>query len=203
MSLGNYAECKELHSRKFEPHVEALNAVVKGIRKFHGLDWQVPWFDPNGGGIDARVLFILEAPGPKTVISGFISVDNPDQTARNWKELLAEAGIAPKEICIWNIYPIYISEDDGNNREPSPEEIFYGIELIINRLLPLFKKDIPICLVGNHSGSTEHHFTSLGYTVFRCPHPSQRSLNRYPIKRDEICNTLKQIRKLINLAIHT
>jgi hypothetical protein len=46
-----------------------------------------PWFDPDGGGTDARVLFLLENPGRRATSmrgSGFISADNNDDTAANF-----------------------------------------------------------------------------------------------------------------------
>lgn len=54
-----------------------------------GLPAEVPYIDPLDAGTEARVLIILEAPGPKTNAfntvpgSGFISSDNDDATAEN------------------------------------------------------------------------------------------------------------------------
>ena len=82
--------------------------TVEIVRTERKLAKQVPYFDPRDGGISARVLFMLEAPGPKAVWSGFISRDNPDPTARNFRHLLAVAGIAREETLLWNIVPWYI-----------------------------------------------------------------------------------------------
>lgn len=52
-----------------------------------GLPAEIPYADPLDAGTDARVLIILEAPGPMTNAfnpvpgSGFISSDNDDATA--------------------------------------------------------------------------------------------------------------------------
>ncbi|QGG94373.1 uracil-DNA glycosylase family protein [Actinomarinicola tropica] len=54
----------------------------------------MPWFDPASGGTHSRVLLLLEAPGGKTVSSGFISPDNNDGSAALVFELRDEAGLA-------------------------------------------------------------------------------------------------------------
>ena len=85
--------------------MKKLNKFVGKIRKEMELTDEVPSFDMKNGNEDARILFILEAPGAKAIKSGFISFDNPDQTAINFREQLKRAGIDRSEIAIWNIVP--------------------------------------------------------------------------------------------------
>ena len=62
------------------PALATLRDYV-GDLSIRGRD--APAFDPTDAGTDARVLFVLEAPGPKAATgkgSGFISADNNDQT---------------------------------------------------------------------------------------------------------------------------
>ncbi|MEU3093266.1 hypothetical protein ABZ690_00165 [Streptomyces sp. NPDC006967] len=75
-----------------EPAVRPLNEWVEKLRTRLGDGESVPWFDPASGGVKARSLFLLEAPGRKAMGaeaelrrtgSGIISVDNDDPTARN------------------------------------------------------------------------------------------------------------------------
>lgn len=66
---------------------------------------KIPAFDPADGGSAAKVLFLLEPPGPGAVRSGLISRNNKDETAANFNGLLAEAGIAPAETLLWNVVP--------------------------------------------------------------------------------------------------
>ncbi len=42
-----------------------------------GLHQEIPFFDPLDGDVNARCLFVAEAPGPRAVLSGFVSRDNP------------------------------------------------------------------------------------------------------------------------------
>src|SRR5690242_12415653 len=70
------------------PHVAPLTAYAAELRLRSSVE--VPEFDPLDGGVDARVLFLLEKPGPMTADgsrfsgrsgSGFISRNNDDPTA--------------------------------------------------------------------------------------------------------------------------
>jgi len=70
------------------PHIAPLTAFVHELRDIMGPDASIPYFDPWDGGLDSEVLFLLEAPGPKARNSGFISRNNPDETAKNLLELL-------------------------------------------------------------------------------------------------------------------
>jgi len=65
-----------------DPHVALLNALARRWRTDGRF---VPWFDPDGGGVRAQVLLLMETPGPETVAAGdqgVSSEDNPDPTAR-------------------------------------------------------------------------------------------------------------------------
>lgn len=65
----------------------------------------MPYFDPADGGVEARCLFLLEAPGPRAVLSGSVSRDNPDQTAENFSKFLTDAGIDRLNTVIWSTVP--------------------------------------------------------------------------------------------------
>ena len=90
------------------PHVQPLMAYLSEIRQERGSEYQMPAFDPCDGGVHAKLLFLLEAPGPRARDSGFISQNNPDQTARNMNTLLQEAEIPRADTILWNIVPWYI-----------------------------------------------------------------------------------------------
>lgn len=93
-------------ARIYDAHVAALTAFVDSIRAEGHPD--VPYFDPLDGGVHAECLFVLEAPGPKAVRSGFVSRNNPDETAKNWFEMNLEVGIDRKRTAIWNVVPWYV-----------------------------------------------------------------------------------------------
>jgi hypothetical protein len=78
-----------------QPHVAPLTAFFRQLRSAMGADYLIPHFDPADGGTEASLLYLLEAPGPRAIASGFVSRDNPDETAKNFKLLNQEASWAP------------------------------------------------------------------------------------------------------------
>lgn len=105
------------------PHVAPLNALVR--------DWRsggrfVPWVDPDGGGTRARVLVLMEAPGPATVAAGdlgFSSEDNPDPTARTFQALRQESGLDRGDYLRWNVVPWALLGEDGRHRPPKVDDL--------------------------------------------------------------------------------
>jgi hypothetical protein len=80
-----------------DPHVRPLMDVVRELRA-HGR--KVPNVDPNDGGVDARILVLLETPGPQAVVSGFVSRDNPDPSAKNIGKVLDAAQFARSDVLL-------------------------------------------------------------------------------------------------------
>src|SRR5712672_3162541 len=91
--LANPLANTERLARLHDAHIAPLTAFVENLRAELGTAYQIPYFDPWDGGTSARILYLLEAPGSKAVRSGFISRNNPDETAKNFHKLNAEAGV--------------------------------------------------------------------------------------------------------------
>lgn len=72
------------------PHVEQLNDLADRIADAEGLPLgYVPYADPDLGGVEARMLVLLDNPSTKAEAgtgSGLLSLDNNDRTARNCRE---------------------------------------------------------------------------------------------------------------------
>ncbi|GAB5505925.1 MAG: hypothetical protein Rhirs2KO_10880 [Rhizobiaceae bacterium] len=88
------------------PHMLPLMSLIAQWRS-QGL--AVPNPDPNDGGVNAKVLVLLESPGPKAIRSGFISCDNPDKSAENIGTLMASADIDRRDTVLWNVVPYCVS----------------------------------------------------------------------------------------------
>ena len=159
-----------------------LTALVAQIREDRGVEHEVPFFDPRDGGSHARILFLLEAPGPQAVRTGFISRDNPDPTARNLRQLLAP--LPRHETVLWNIIPWYVGTRQRiapvgrADREGSRP---YLVHLI--RLLPAM---VTVVLVGETAQQAREDLAKIwsGPIVEMC-HPSNRVFNRWPARRGE------------------
>lgn len=178
-----------------QAHMEPLVKYLAGIKAQH-CEKELPCFDPCDGGIGAKALFLLEAPGPKAVGSTFISRNNPDPTARNLCELLLEAEIERADTLIWNIVPWYVG--DGTRiravNATDIEQAFPHLEDLIG-LLPDLKV---IALLGKKAGSAKSQIAQLtSVPIIEMPHPSARVVNMWPDKKDEMRSQLKQVAALL------
>lgn len=158
-----------------------FDELTKHIRREIRLGHEVPSFDPLNGNEQAWLLLLLEAPGPKAVKTGCISVDNPDPTARNLKGQLLAAGIERSDFALWNIVPWYI----GNARQTEIRAANGADVKVGMRYLPPLLEAMPnlscIALVGG-AARQAHVFLSRITTarIVSCHHPSARFLNPHP-----------------------
>ena len=164
-----------------EPHIKPLTDYLVSVRARCGHGDDIPNFDPCDGGIEARILFLLEAPGPRAR-NGFVSRNNPDPTAKNLWRLMQDAGIPRQDILVWNICPWYVGKDGhivpvkaNDIREAMP----YLSELL--GLLPRLQK---IVLVGRRAQSAEPYIRSMtSIPTMGTYHMSALVFNRWPDKR--------------------
>lgn len=156
----------------------SLATFVEELRSTRPISTDVPTFDPGNGNEQAKFLLILEAPGPKAVESGVVSIDNPDPTARNLKELLVNARIDRNEIAIWNVVPWYIGNEERTQiRSPNPAEITEGINSLV-KLIPYFKMLQCIVLVGGCARRAHIQLSPVTTArILACHHTSQRVAN--------------------------
>lgn len=71
----------------------------------------IPYVDPDSGGINSRVLFLLEAPASAAAHgSTMLSPDNDDGTAANIFRLYQESGLRRDHAIHWNAVPWYIGD---------------------------------------------------------------------------------------------
>jgi hypothetical protein len=97
-----------------EPHVAPLNAIVDELVR---LGRPGSYVDPADGGVNARILWLAESPGPRSSAahgSGLISVDYDDPSAARGFRLLREAGLPRALLVHWNVAPSYVSKTSKN-----------------------------------------------------------------------------------------
>lgn len=100
---------EDLYRRRYDPHVRPVNELVDQLREERDGAF-VPYVAPTYGGVNARLLALLQDPGPKTSTdnhngSGMLCIENADPTAERYKALLAGAGIDVCDIQAWNSFP--------------------------------------------------------------------------------------------------
>jgi uracil-DNA glycosylase len=196
-SLGDPTARKERLAAIREEHVAPLNDFVDKVRSEKGLASEIPYFDPADGGCQARCLFLLEAPGPKAVASGFVSRNNPDETAKNFFLLNREAKLDRRWTVSWNIVPWYI----GNNRKirpASPADIAAGMPYL-RVLLSLLPKLRVVVLMGRKAQRARSVVQEMtpSSTILDMLHPSPLVINHDPANRQEMLQTLKAVEHLL------
>ncbi|WP_407519344.1 uracil-DNA glycosylase [Methylobacterium oryzisoli] len=111
------------------PHLAPLRALAARIRAERGAP--VPEPDPLDGGVAARLLLLLETPGPSIGRTAFVSRDNPTGTSANLFRFLAEAGLARTDTLIWNAVPWVIHAPGARNRAPRTGEIREAVPYLV------------------------------------------------------------------------
>lgn len=179
-----------------EPYIAKLSDYVNRMKAEHP-DKRIPYFDPCDGGVNAKALFLMEAPGPKAIESGFISRNNPDPTARNVRKFWEEVGIARSDSVFWNIVPWYVGTDT-RIREVGKSDIPQS-SLYLKELLSLLPKLKVIALVGLKAQSATSQIRQLTQLpIENTPHPSGRNLNSRLYMKTELREQLRVIAALIN-----
>ena len=151
------------------PRMASLRAFAEGVRTVHGA---TPDFDPADAGPAARVLLLLETPGPAIGRTGFVSMDNPTGTSANLRRFLRQAGLDRSQLAIWNTVP-WVIHTGGPNRTPKPAEIRGGLE-VLPGLLPHLPGLRCVVLAGRVAGLAAPVLQSLrpDLAVVQVPHPS-------------------------------
>jgi hypothetical protein len=177
------AALAERLTRLDEPHVGPLNGWVRELRARLGSDAIVPWFDPADAGTGARVLWLLEAPGPMSTEqrgSGIISCDNNDGAAENTWRTRNEAGVDRQLVVHWNVIPYYLGTDT-RIRAWRPNDVASAGPLLgeLVELLPHLRS---VILGGGaaQTGWRDHKPAGVGVREFGCPHPSVANVNTRP-----------------------
>lgn len=129
----------------------------------------VPGFDPRDGGAGARVLLLLEKPGPGALATGFVSRDNDSLTSRAIRSFLEEAGLPRRETVLWNVVPGW-----NGTVQVTGAELREGLEHLA-RLLPLLPRLDTAILAGRHAGRAAPLLGGLRVVATAHPSPNVRA----------------------------
>jgi hypothetical protein len=153
------------------PHIGPIRALARQIAGAQGAD--VPDPDPLDGGVEARLLLLLETPGPSIRGTGFVSRDNPTGTAANLFRFLAEAGIARRDTLIWNTIPWVIHAPGARNRAPRRSEVRQALPSLAPLLAGLPRLGV-VVLSGRVAGLARPALEALrpDLRLIAIPHPS-------------------------------
>ncbi|WP_447006877.1 uracil-DNA glycosylase [Saccharothrix isguenensis] len=174
------------------PHMAKLTEFARRIATERKAD--VPLFDPASGGVDSKVLLLLESPGPASVKSGLNSLDNDDPTAANGFSAMAEAGLSRRACLSWNVVPWHLA-----NREPTPAELRSAVPYLVE-LLRMLTGLKAVVVLGRPAG-TGWTLSGRGHKlkVFNAPHPAPLSINRDRAARwPQLVDAFRQAAKAID-----
>jgi uracil-DNA glycosylase len=176
-------------------HMHDLNTYVERIRSLKPNCF-VPDFDPFDGGVNAKILFLLEKPGPRTDRnnggSGFVSRDNDDMTAYAINLFLSEIDINRKDTIFWNLVPIW-----NGTRKTKMDEILFGSQQLVE-LFSILKNLKIIVLVGKKAQHIYKFVDLSEYKVFKSFHPSPIVKAAFPDKWNDIQEQWLKIKKIID-----
>lgn len=178
------------------PHMQPLTAFVERLRETR--EEAVPYPDPYDGGTEARVLLLLEAPGRRAVTSGFVSVDNPDGTARNLRGILGEVALERDSLIVWNIIPWYIGTQK-KIRAATRQDVRAGLRHLGDflNLLP----DLGIVVMMGRKAQQAKRFLDSSYpdlALLETFHPSNQALTFDKTRRVHIAETLSEAKERLN-----
>jgi uracil-DNA glycosylase len=202
-SLADSSARKARLAALSQPHVAPLTAFVQRLRQVAGHADRVPDFDPLDGGVLAECLFLLEAPGGRAVGSGFVSRNNPDETAKNFFLLNQEAGLSRARTVTWNMVPWYVGS--GEKIRAVTEADIKASSPHLLELLGLLPALRGVVLVGRKAQRARPIFERLAphCALFECSHPSPLSLNGRPVRRAEILQCLKTVAAYLDSAANS
>jgi uracil-DNA glycosylase len=196
--LGNSDAVRERLAQIDLPHVSPLTRFVRKLRSDVGAEGEIPWFDPWDGGVNAEVLFLLEAPGGQAVRSGFVSRNNPDETAKNFYELNEQAGLLRQRTAVWNVVPWYIGS--GSKIRPANlQDIREGMKTL-GCLLKLLPELRAVVLLGRKAQRVGDFIAEKNprLRVFTCPHPSPLYVRIKPENQAMILRRLEDVRSFLD-----
>jgi len=178
-----------------EAHVAPLTSYVKRLRGRTGKGKAIPFFDPFDGGTQAECLFVFEAPGRMAKKSGFVSRNNPDESASNFFKFNRCVGLDRSLTASWNIVPWYVGSG-RKIRAVRAQEVKLGESHLLEviRLFPHLR----IIVMGGKKAQRAWDFLEERFPSvrrFAMPHPSPRFVNRSPGNKGKI---LRVLRKIVN-----
>lgn len=170
------------------PHVVALERLRADLAR-HG---PVPHFDPCDGGDRARLLLLLETPGPGATPLRFVSRDNPTGTAANLRRFCDAAGLDREATVIWNIVPWVVHPPGARNRPVRRSEVAAGLQALL-RLLERLPDLKVVVLAGRvaKQAATMVRTERPQIVVLFMPHPSPTYVNTAPWIGATICDTIR------------
>ena len=157
-----------------------------------------PGFDPLDGGVEARVLVLLETPGAGMTADRAVSRDNPSGTSRNLLRFSEAAGLKREDTVLWNVVPWVVHAPGAVNRPLRRGEIAEGLTMLPG-LLALLPRLRAAVLLGRPASQAEPVVRAARpkLPVFTAPHPSPTIVCTHPSVGERIVAALSAAAALV------
>lgn len=188
---GNREHQELLMSGINDTHVAPINEYIDQLKDETGR--ALPYVAPTYGGVNARLLSLFQDPGPKTRVrsgTGMLSVENPDDTAARYLDLLIRNDIAVSETQSWNAYPWYLADSGGREKSPSDHQLAEATPVLAD-LIELLPRLEVVLLQGTRAQkawellSLTHPDLTRGLTAIPSYHTGLRVLRGKPAAERE------------------
>lgn len=175
-SMRDMEESRARAERIYESHVAPLNKYVEELRD-RGFG-EVPYIDPLSGGLNSRILFLFEKPGPKSANlgSGFLSRNNDDPTAEAVWKFQTNLGFRYCDLVFWNSVPGW-----NGQRKIYKQERRRGGEALVDFIELLPDLEV-IVFVGRSAQRAEKLILHKNLVFVRSLHPSPIVRARWPMR---------------------
>ena len=200
-ALSNAAELAARQALlKTASHTAPIRALARRIHEATGRP--VPDPDPIDGGVEARLLLLLETPGPRlSHENAIVSRDKSGGTGANLRRFLGAAGIARADTLIWNAVPWIIHAPGALNRAPRMVELRAGLDFL-PPLLDLLPRLRVAVLAGRFAAAAEPAIRAAraALPVLAMPHPSPTYVCTSPAIPARIAAVLDEAAALLRAA---
>jgi len=156
-------------NQRFAQHIEPVNSLVDALVREGGVS--MPYVAPLYGGVNSKVLFVFQDPGPGTNLSGkgsgFLCSENDDPSAELFAVCLDQAGLRVGDVMTWNAYPWHLP---AGKERPTAGQVAQGVAPL-HRLVSLLANLKVVMPMGRVAQD--------GWARFAHAHPSEAA--RYQV----------------------
>ncbi|GAB4066301.1 hypothetical protein GCM10028777_18530 [Angustibacter speluncae] len=195
------ARLREEHVRPVNDFVDVIRDEIAVERGVAPATVNVPYIDPDSGGVAARVLLVLESPaGPAALGSGMLSADNDDETAKNVWHAYRASGLSRTAGLHWNAVPWYVGTEK-RNAPVTTADVTRGREFLV-RLLDLATEVRVVIALGKRAqaglGPLSSTLEDRRIHLLHCIHPGPQNYNS-PSRdaRAKVHETFRAARELL------
>ena len=161
----------------------------------HRCGKSVPKFDSKSGSSSAIVLALFQDPGESGAeVSGIVSIDNNDPTAKQTKKMVEDHGIERKEVLFWNFYASYnLKLSKTKPKIEDKKNWAKHLELLVDECKRL---KLIICHGKLARDGMAYFNNKRSIPIISAPHPSRRGMTQ-PNAKENLKSAWKRVKEIL------